>query len=100
MVDTKKRSVIKAISWRLFAVIALSAVALLTTQDLKTASIITVIYHSIQIVFYFLHERWWNNTTWGRSSGVLIQMTGMSGAGKSTLANAVAERLRKRGNPT
>jgi len=100
LIDTKKRSIIKAVSWRLVAVLVLSVVTLALTRDIKTASIITLIYHGFQAFFYFIHERLWNSFSWGRSSGLLIQMTGMSGAGKSTLANAAAERLRKRGIPT
>jgi len=58
---------------------------------------IAVIYHLSMLGLYFIHERLWNHTKWGKTSGLFIQMTGMSGAGKSTIAHAAAEKLRKRG---
>ena len=97
MIDSPKRSITKAASWRLFALIFLSLISFLITGDEKKALIITVLYHSIQIIFYFIHERVWTRIGWGKTSGLCIQMTGMSGAGKSTLSLEVANRLRDRG---
>ena len=87
MIDSPKRSITKAASWRLFALIFLSLISFLITGDEKKALIITVLYHSIQIIFYFIHERVWTRIDWGKTSGLCIQMTGMSGAGKSTIIN-------------
>jgi adenylylsulfate kinase len=97
MIDTKKRSIIKTLTWRVIAVILLAVTSFLTTGDLRTASLITLIYHSIQLGMFFIHERVWNMVSWGRSSGLFIQMTGMSGAGKTTLARIVQQRLQKKG---
>ena len=58
---------------------------------------IAVIYHLSMLGLYFIHERLWNHTKWGKTNGLFIQMTGMSGAGKSTVAHAAAEKLRKKG---
>ena len=41
MIDTKKRSLWKAITWRLFAIVLLGIVSYATTEDVKTASMIT-----------------------------------------------------------
>jgi adenylylsulfate kinase len=49
------------------------------------------------IALYILHERAWNSTTWGRTRGLFIQMTGLSGSGKTTLARLVQQRLRRKG---
>tara|TARA_Y100000310_G_C20547666_1_gene746409 strand:+ start:388 stop:1113 length:726 start_codon:yes stop_codon:yes gene_type:complete len=86
----------KAISWRMFAICLLAIVSFATTDNIRTASLITLFYHTVQVFMFFLHERIWNSTNWGRTKGLFIQMTGMSGAGKSTLARLVSERLRKK----
>ena len=97
MMDTKKRSIIKSLTWRIIAVVLLAVTSFLTTGDLRTASLITLIYHSIQFGMFFIHERVWNMVSWGRSHGLFIQMTGMSGAGKTTLAKIVQKRLQQMG---
>jgi len=99
MVDTKIRTLTKALSWKFLGVtlLFLVASALWQWQSPNAPIYIAVIYHSIMIVFYMFHERAWNFIKWGKTKGLFIQMTGMSGAGKSTLANRVAHELRKKG---
>jgi len=97
MIDTKSRSVIKAATWRLFAVLLLAAITFAITLSWKAVTYVTLCYHLIQVLMYFVHERIWHSIVWGKTSGLFIQMTGMSGAGKSTLARLVAVRLRKQG---
>ena len=97
MIDSKKRSVCKALTWRLFAIVLLGIVSFVSTGDVKSASMITFLYHGIQFCMFFLHERIWNNISWGKTKGLSIQMTGMSGAGKTTRARLVQQRLKKKG---
>lgn len=97
MIDTMKRSFLKALSWRFIAALLLAAITYVITDDLRAVTYITIAYHGIQVVLYYAHERFWGMIKWGKTSGLFIQMTGMSGAGKSTLAAEVAKRLRKRG---
>ena len=97
MIDNSKRSMAKAFTWRISAFILLSTISFMATDSIVKASIITLIYHSIQLVAFFFHERLWTTVNWGRTSGVLIQMTGLSGSGKSTIAKAVQKRLRSKG---
>jgi len=97
MVDSKSRSFLKAITWRIFAVILLMLVSFALTRSIKTVTYITLLYHSIQIFMFYLHEQLWNYIKWGKTRGLFVQMTGLSGAGKTTLAQALAEKLRKQG---
>ena len=97
MIDSNRRSFWKAISWRLFAIVLLTVVTYATTGDIKFTTLITLCYHSIQVLMFFIHERLWNYIKWGKTKGMFIQMTGLSGAGKTTLARAVEKRLKKKG---
>lgn len=97
MIDSKKRSFWKAITWRLFAIGLLAIISYITTGNLKAASLITLFYHSIQVFMFFVHERLWNYIKWGKTKGLFIQMTGLSGAGKTTLAKATQKKLKDKG---
>ena len=97
MIDSKKRSFWKALSWRLIAIVILVMVAFLTTGNIKSTSLIALCYNTIQVFVFFLHERLWNFIKWGKTKGMFIQMTGLSGAGKTTLARAVETRLQNKG---
>jgi len=97
MIDSKKRSFWKAITWRLFAIMLLAVVSYKTTDNIKAASLITLFYHSVQVVMFFIHERLWNYIKWGKTKGMFIQMTGLSGAGKTSLAKAVEKKLKSKG---
>lgn len=97
MIDSKRRSFWKAICWRLIAVVTLLSVAFLTTGDIKATTFITLCYHSIQVIIYFIHERLWNFIKWGKTKGMFIQMTGLSGAGKTTIAKAIEKKLLDKG---
>ena len=98
MIDSGKRSLAKAFSWRGIALVLLGIISyLITGGNLVETGAITLIYHGLQVGIFFLHERVWNHINWGRTKGLFIQMTGMSGAGKSTLAKEVQHRLKKKG---
>jgi len=97
MNDKKERSITKAISWRGLAVLILGVVTYGITDDAYQTSIITIVYHGLQVGIYFLHERIWSHVNWGRTRGIFIQMTGLSGAGKTTIAKKLQLRLQKKG---
>jgi len=97
MVDTRRRSFLKAFTWRFFAFILLGVITWHLTADIKTVTYVTLGYHTLQVFMYYIHERVWGGITWGKSRGLAIQMSGMSGAGKTTLAHNVADRLRGNG---
>ena len=97
MIDSTKRTLSKAISWKTSGFLILSALAYIITGSLKDTSIIAAVYHIIMLIFYYFHEKIWNRILWGKTSGLFIQMTGLSGSGKTTIAKEVEIRLKKRG---
>lgn len=97
MIDTKKRNLVKAITWRVVASIVLGTLTWILTGSIQAIGFMLLFFNLIQICTYFLYERLWNHISWGRTSGIFIQMTGLSGSGKTTISRAVAKRLVKEG---
>jgi adenylyl-sulfate kinase len=97
MIDSKKRTISKAVSWKAVGILALSLVTYLVTGNLVATTIVAASYHALQFVLYSAHERAWNKVSWGKTKGLFVQMTGLSGAGKTTIARALEKRLRARG---
>lgn len=97
MIDSSKRSIAKALSWKALGVVILSGVTFVATGSLSKTGMVAVTYHLLMLALFTLHERMWNKVMWGKTKGLYVQMTGMSGAGKTTLARAVEKRLQARG---
>ena len=68
--ERKTRSLIKAVSWRVIALLVLGAVSYMFTGNWEETSLITLIYSVIQIFIYFAHERIWERIKWGKPTGV------------------------------
>ncbi len=66
LLSTKKRSFVKSASWRLVAITVLAIVAYFVTSEWEQVTAITLLYHGIQIVVYYLHERVWERIPWGQ----------------------------------
>ncbi len=62
--NTKKRSFVKSTSWRLVAITVLAIVAYFITNEWEKVTAITLLYHGIQVVIYYLHERIWERISW------------------------------------
>jgi uncharacterized membrane protein len=57
--ESKKRSLLKAISYRIICVISMLAVTYLFTKNANQSLYITIVFQTIQTVVYYLHERIW-----------------------------------------
>lgn len=64
--DTSARSWAKSITWRVIGVVMLGVITYLITRDWKEMAVITVIFHGIRLILYYLHERVWEHVNWGR----------------------------------
>jgi len=97
VIDSQKRSWLKAFSWKSLGFVILLTIAFLVTGSLAQTGFVAIAYHFFMLCLFMVHERMWNKINWGKTKGLYIQMTGMSGAGKTTLARAVETKLKKRG---
>jgi uncharacterized membrane protein len=64
--ETRGRSVVKALSWRVLAGFITVGVVLTMTGELKFAAEIGTIDTLTKLLIYFVHERVWNKIGYGR----------------------------------
>ena len=64
--ETRRRSWLKSITWRIMGIFILSAITWLVTRSWEATSLITIIFHAIRVVLYYYHERGWEKVEWGR----------------------------------
>jgi uncharacterized membrane protein len=73
--DSKKRSWVKSIMWRVIGILILGLISYWITGDWKEVTGITVLFHSIRLVLYYFHERIWENIAWGRKPYCKLPLT-------------------------
>lgn len=64
-----RRSVVKAISYRVIVVVADFAVVYLFTGRVEIAIGFVVVSNIYTTVLYLVHERFWDRVSWGRVAG-------------------------------
>lgn len=68
--DTKTRSLVKTISWRVMSFIALFIVGMTLGLSSNDALWWTIVNNISFIVVHYLHERLWNKIVWGKKLDV------------------------------
>jgi len=64
--ETRTRSLLKTIIWRVIATLVTGLAAYFFTAQLGETTKITIVSAAISIVAYYIHERIWNKISWGR----------------------------------
>ena len=64
--DTNRRSIAKALSWRLIATLITSVLVYLLTGKGDFAATVGLADTTIKFMVYFAHERAWNRIPYGR----------------------------------
>lgn len=62
------RSASKSVIWRLAGILILGLITYVFTKHWITTTAITLSHHAVFILVYYLHERFWNRTSWLRYS--------------------------------
>jgi hypothetical protein len=65
--DTRLRSLVKAVSWRVTGTIDTFIISWLITGQLLIATSIAGVEIVTKIFIYWLHERIWDNINWQRN---------------------------------
>jgi uncharacterized membrane protein len=66
MTETRKRSVVKSLSWRIICIIVSIITAYFLTGKLDVSVAIGTVYNAITMILYYFHERFWNMLEWGK----------------------------------
>lgn len=64
--ETKRRSVVKAFTWRTLGTLDTIVISYVLTGEIKTAVSIGGIEIFTKMFLYFFHERIWNMIKWGK----------------------------------
>ena len=96
-IESKRRSLIKAISWRVLATLVTIIIVYIFFHKIDLAILTGIIESSSKIFLYFIHERLWNNVKFGkkRIEPFVLWFTGLPFSGKTTIANIVYDKLNK-----
>lgn len=91
------RSVVKTISWRITATVTTVVLVWAFTGQIATALAIGSVEVFLKMLLYYLHERGWEKTKFGRVeiAPFVLWFTGLPCSGKTMLADAVYEELKK-----
>ena len=64
--ETHSRSVLKAITWRTLGTLDTFVISWILTGQVGLAGSIAGLEFATKIVWYYMHERAWAATAWGR----------------------------------
>ena len=67
MKEKHQRSIAKTFTWRIIATLTTVALVFLFTGELAISLGVGALDVIIKLLFYYLHERAWDSTNWGRT---------------------------------
>ena len=94
--ETRTRSWVKSIVWRLLGIFILGFISWLVTHSWKEMTLITIIFHTIRLILYYFHERLWEAISWGRIKHPLSDLP-VKGKLKEEDKKIIEEKLRELG---
>ena len=65
--DSNKRSIVKALTWRALASLATFIISYALTGDIVAATGIASVQVFVNLFLYYVHERIWNKIDWGQN---------------------------------
>jgi len=64
--DTRKRTLTKAIIWNVIGLISMACVGLIATGSLAVGGAMAGVNAALGLTMYIIYERIWDGVTWGR----------------------------------
>jgi len=68
MVENKKRSIVKMLTYRAILTALLAVISWIFTGNAGQTTIITIVFSVSATAIYYVHERLWNGIKWGMNS--------------------------------
>jgi adenylylsulfate kinase len=65
MHETKRRSLLKGLTWRVTASITTMLIVFIITSNLALVAGVGLADVTLKVFFYYLHERLWGRVHWG-----------------------------------
>jgi adenylylsulfate kinase len=95
--ETKKRSILKAISWRTWATMTTAVIVFIFTGKFALALTIGFLEVIAKMALYFFHERLWQKISYGKKEvpAFVLWFTGLPASGKKALADSVYQQLKQ-----
>ncbi len=69
MEETRKRSILKAVIWRVLATLTTMMVVFVFTGNIILSIEVGFVEAVAKMIIYYLHERGWDKIGWGRNHG-------------------------------
>jgi len=74
MVETRRRTLVKTVAWRLIGIawtwIGAYLILLLTPERYRSAAVLSILivafHHTTRMAMYYGYERFWNAIAWGK----------------------------------
>lgn len=97
--ETKTRSVVKTISWRILATLTTITLVYIFIGDTTIAFAVGGIEVFLKMLIYFFHERIWDKLKFGRHEiqPFVVWLTGLARSGKSLIGKELSELLLEKG---
>ena len=70
-----RRSIVKAVSWRVIATLTTCTIVYILTGELTLSMEVGVFDVTSKMLFYYLHERGWEKLSWGQLKHPLSEIT-------------------------
>ena len=95
--ETKKRSILKALSWRTWATLTTAIIVFIFTGEFALAITVGFLEVFAKMALYFFHERLWQKISYGKKEipSFVLWFTGLPASGKKALADTVYRQLTK-----
>ncbi len=65
--ETRRRSVVKAVLWNVMGLIVMTLVGLLATGSAAIGGTLAIVNTAIGLTMYVIYERIWAGISWGRN---------------------------------
>ena len=97
--ESKIRSIVKTISWRVLATLTTVSLVYIFIGDTKIAFAVGGIEVFLKMLIYFLHERVWDKLKFGRHeiTPFVVWITGLARSGKTEIGKELSDMLRGKG---
>jgi adenylylsulfate kinase len=95
--ETKRRSILKAISWRTWATMTTAAIVFLFTGRFALAITVGCLEVFAKMGLYFCHERLWHRVRYGKKEipAFVVWFTGLPASGKKAIGDVVYQQLKE-----